>query len=174
MHVNWHTHFRSWHVLWLVKKKNHTSIDTLEFEMTRITRQLEYCKLQLKYLENITHNSSITSYTHLHTYLQLFSCNFLCDRELRRWSEIVRLTRKKARQCERRFSKQNAIKNHLHNRLNLKTLICGFLFVGLKFMQWIGLPSSTFGETCETEGYLRSIDIFFCYKSRLHIDYSKY
>ena len=28
-------------------------------------------------------------------------------------------------------------------------------------MQWIGLPSSTFGETCEAEGYLCSIDSFF-------------
>ena len=27
-------------------------------------------------------------------------------------------------------------------------------------MQWIGLPPSTFGETCEIEGYLRSIDSF--------------
>ena len=48
-------------------------------------------------------------------------------------------------------------------------------------MQWMGLPSSIFGETCETEEYLRSIDslIFFGggglgYKSRLHIDFSKY
>ena len=31
-------------------------MDTLEIEMTCITRQLEYYKLQLKYLENITHN----------------------------------------------------------------------------------------------------------------------
>ena len=38
-------------------------------------------------------------------------------------------------------------------------LLCGFLFVGLKVMQWIGLPSSTFGEKCEAEGYLHSIDV---------------
>ena len=25
-------------------------------------------------------------------------------------------------------------------------------------MQWMGLPSSIFGETCDTEEYLRSID----------------
>ena len=37
------------------------SIDTLEIEMTRITRQHEYYKLQLKYSENIIHNSR-TSY----------------------------------------------------------------------------------------------------------------
>ena len=43
------------------------SIATLEIEMTHITRQLEYYKLQLKYSENITHNNRITSYTHLHT-----------------------------------------------------------------------------------------------------------
>ena len=36
--------------------KIHTSIDILEIEMTCITRQLEYYKLQLKYLENMTHN----------------------------------------------------------------------------------------------------------------------
>ena len=49
------------------EEKKHMSIDTLEIEMTRITRQLEFYKLQLKYLENITHNNKITSYTHLHT-----------------------------------------------------------------------------------------------------------
>ena len=47
------------------KEKNHKSIDTLE--KTRITRQLKYSKLQLKYTENITHNNRRTSYTHLHT-----------------------------------------------------------------------------------------------------------
>ena len=65
--VNWHAQFRSWHVLWLVKKIKHTSIDTLEIEMTHITRQLKYYKLQLKYRENITHNNRRTPYTHLHT-----------------------------------------------------------------------------------------------------------
>ena len=40
-------------------------------------------------------------------------------------------------------------------------LLRGFRSVGLKFIQWIGLPSSTVGETCETEGYLRSIDRFY-------------
>ena len=34
-------------------------------------------------------------------------------------------------------------------------------YVGSKFMQWIGLPSSTFGETCKTDRYLHSIDSFF-------------
>ena len=90
------------------------SIDTLEIEMTRIPRQLEYFKLQLEYLKNIN-------------------------------------------QIERPLM-----------------LLCMFLFVGLNFMQWIGMPSSTFGETCKTEGYLHSIDRFFYYKSKLHIDYSKY
>ena len=33
-------------------------------------------------------------------------------------------------------------------------LLCGSLFVGLKWMQWIGLESLTFGETCKTEGFL--------------------
>ena len=48
-------------------RKKHTSIDTLEIEMTRITRQFKYYKVQLKYPENITHNSRRTSSTHLHT-----------------------------------------------------------------------------------------------------------
>ena len=39
----------------------------LEIQLTRITRRLKYYKLQLKYLENITHNNRRTSYTHLHT-----------------------------------------------------------------------------------------------------------
>jgi hypothetical protein len=67
-HVNWHAQVRSWHVPWLVKKKKkHVSIDMLEIEMTHITRQLKYYKLQLKYPKNITCNSRRTSYTHLHT-----------------------------------------------------------------------------------------------------------
>ena len=33
--------------------------------------------------------------------------------------------------------------------------------MGLKFMQWIGLPSSTFGETCEDGRYLSLIDSIF-------------
>ena len=41
------------------------SIETLEIEMTCITRQLEYDKLQLEYPENITHNSRRTSYPHI-------------------------------------------------------------------------------------------------------------
>ena len=48
------------------EEKNHTSIDTLEIGMTCITKPLKYYKLQLKYLENITHNSR-TSYTNLDT-----------------------------------------------------------------------------------------------------------
>ena len=49
-------------------------------------------------------------------------------------------------------------------------LLCGFLFVGSKFMQWIGLSSSTFGETCKTAGYLRSIDnsVFFFFITNQH------
>ena len=65
MHVNWHAQLRSWHLLWLVENINHTSIDTLETEMTCITRQLKFYKLQFKYPENITHNSRRTSYTHI-------------------------------------------------------------------------------------------------------------
>ena len=51
-------------------------------------------------------------------------------------------------------------------------LLHGSLFVGLKWMQWIGLLS-TFGKTCETKGYLRSIDSFLGYKSRLYFDYAE-
>ena len=49
------------------RKKKYTSIDMLEIEITRITRQLKYYKLQFKYPENITHNIRRISYTHLHT-----------------------------------------------------------------------------------------------------------
>ena len=95
--------------------------------MTHITRQLEYYKLQLKYPENITHNNRKTSYTHLHTKLL----------QLEMVIEMGSLTRNKARQCEKGISKQHAIKSHLRNRLELKTLdaLMQVLFVGLKFMQ---------------------------------------
>ena len=49
------------------KKEKHTSIDTLEIEMKGIIRQLKYYNMQLKYPENIIHNSRRTSCTHLHT-----------------------------------------------------------------------------------------------------------
>ena len=57
-------------------------------------------------------------------------------------------------------------------------LVCMSLFVGLKWMQWIGLPSSTFGETCKTEGYLRSIDGSFvpnqdCFLTSQNITFSR-
>ena len=61
--------------------KKHASIDMLEIEMTRITRQLKYYEVQLKYMENITYNNRRTSYTHSHTSVQLCSCNFLCNWE---------------------------------------------------------------------------------------------
>ena len=32
--------FRFWHIVWLVKKKNHTSIDTLPIDMTCTTRHM--------------------------------------------------------------------------------------------------------------------------------------
>ena len=35
--------------------------------MTRITRQLKYYKVQLKYPENTTRDNMRASYTHLHT-----------------------------------------------------------------------------------------------------------
>jgi hypothetical protein len=78
--------------------------------------------------------------------------------------------------CERGFFKQNAIVSHLCNRLNLKTLdaLMWVSLCGLKWMQWFGLPSSTFGETCKTNRYLCSVDNNNCYKFRLYLDYSKY
>ena len=113
------------------KEKTIMSIDTLKIQMTCITRQLEYYKLQLKYAENTTHNNTRTSYTHILNFSFALAI-FFCNRELRQWSKMARLTRNKARQCQRGFSKQNAIKSHLCNRLNLKTLdalmrvsICG-------------------------------------------------
>jgi hypothetical protein len=39
------------------EEKKHMSIDMLEIGMARIIRQLKYYTPQLKYLENITHNS---------------------------------------------------------------------------------------------------------------------
>ena len=38
LHVNWHTQFRFWHAVWLVKKKIHTSIGILGIEMSHTTR----------------------------------------------------------------------------------------------------------------------------------------
>ena len=40
LNVNWHAQFRFWHVVQLVKKKTHTSIDMLEIEIIRITRHV--------------------------------------------------------------------------------------------------------------------------------------
>lgn len=37
MHINWYAQNRIWHVVWLVQR-NPTSSDTLEIELTRITR----------------------------------------------------------------------------------------------------------------------------------------
>ena len=51
--------------LW--RKTFYMSIDTLQIEMTCITRQLKFYKLQLNYPKNITHNSRRISYEHLHT-----------------------------------------------------------------------------------------------------------
>ena len=50
------------------EEKHLTSIDTLEIQLTRFTRQLEYCKLQLKYPGNITHNIRRTSYSYIVTF----------------------------------------------------------------------------------------------------------
>ena len=40
LHVNRHTQFKIWHVVWLVKKKKYTSIDTLIIEMICIPRHV--------------------------------------------------------------------------------------------------------------------------------------
>ena len=40
MHVNWHAHFRFWHVVWLVKEK--TNLTLYKLRMTRITRHVEH------------------------------------------------------------------------------------------------------------------------------------
>ena len=62
---------------------------------------------------------------------------------------------------EREFSRQNAIKSHLHNRLNSK-ILDALMWVSLcrlevDSMDW----AIIFGETCETKGYLPLIDNFF-------------
>ena len=62
----------------------------VEIEMTHITRQLKYYKLQLKYPENITNNNRRTSYTYLHTYVQHCSCNFLCNWEGSTTETVIR------------------------------------------------------------------------------------
>ena len=90
MHINWHTQFRSWHILWLVKKKKDMSIGTLAIKVIRITRQLKYYKVQLKYPENITHNSRRTSYTYLHTPVHRCSYIFFCNREGSTIETIIR------------------------------------------------------------------------------------
>ena len=40
-------------------------------------------------------------------------------------------------------------------------LLWGSLFMGLKWMQWTGVPSSTFGQICEIKGYLHLVDSFW-------------
>ena len=63
MHVNWHAQVKLTRTV-ICEGKKHTSFDTLEIELTCITRQLKYYKLQLKYPENKTHIDRKTSYTH--------------------------------------------------------------------------------------------------------------
>ena len=63
------------------EEEKNTSIDTLEIEMTRITRQLKYYTLQLKYLKN-----SLITIKELPTLAYILknhpcSCNFLCNQE---------------------------------------------------------------------------------------------
>lgn len=40
MHVNWHAHFKIWHVVWRVKEKNDMPVDTLEIEGTCTNKKL--------------------------------------------------------------------------------------------------------------------------------------
>ena len=80
------------------------STNTLEIEMTRVTRQLEYFKLQLKYLENIT--ITLGELPKL-TYILKFSfalAIFFLQPGVETVIKIA-LTRNKSRQCERGFSK---------------------------------------------------------------------
>jgi hypothetical protein len=99
------------------------------------------------------------------------------------WPKLMQLWQKKIilipssiAICERGFSKRMQSKATCTTGGTWRPLmlLCGFLFVGLKWMQWIGLPSSTFGETCETEGYLRSIDIIFLLQIIQKISFLKY
>ena len=159
-------------------------ITNTELWFERILSKFQYteeesdmCKGELfEFMETLWHECENKS---------IFEAWCLCDSNLdwhTNWPKLMQIWQKiilipsSIAICERGLSKQNAMKSHLHNRLNLKTLdaLCGSLFVGLKWMQWIGLPSSTLRETCETNGYLRLIDSFFCYKSSLYFDYSIY
>ena len=58
------THILEFDMYCDLSRKKHMSNDTLEIEMTRIIGQLEYYKLQLKYMEKITHNNRRISYSH--------------------------------------------------------------------------------------------------------------
>ena len=99
--------------------------------MTRVTRQLEYYKLQLKYPENIIHNSRRASYILMFNFAFVI---FFCNRELRRWPKIVRLTGSKARQCERGCCKQNAIKSHFAQKVEPEEPWCSY--AGFSLWTW--------------------------------------
>ena len=101
-------------------------------------------------------------------YLRLGICGSNLVRHTN-WLELMQLQQKiilipsSIAICERGIFKQNAIKSHVCNKLNLKTLdaLMGSLFVALKWTQWFGLACLTFGETCETKDtYTRLIDFF--------------
>ena len=80
LHINWDAQFRSWHILWLVKKNTHVNWHFKNWNDTCYQAR-KYHKLQLKYPENITHNNRRTSYTHLRTWVEPCFSNFLCNRE---------------------------------------------------------------------------------------------
>ena len=79
--------------------------------------------------------------------------------------------------CERGFSKENAIKSHSRNRLNLKTLdaLTQVILCGLEVdaMDW-----ATIYNIYRNMQDWRIITLdwyfFFCYKSRLYFEYSEY
>ena len=133
----------------------------LKFQYTK--EKSDMCKGEiLEFTETLQHKCENKS---------IFEAWCICDSNLewhtnwlkliQLWQKVIFIPSSKAI-CDRGFSKQNAIKNHLCNRLNLKTLdaLMRGSLCGLE-VQWIGLPSSTLGETCETKGYLCLIDSFF-------------
>ena len=75
--------------------------------------------------------------------------------------------------CKQGFSKKNAKATHVIGwTWRPLMLLCMSLFMGLKWMQQIGPPSSIFGEICKIKGFLHPIDSFlFTNQTYIFISY---
>ena len=82
---------------------------------------------------------------------------------------MARLTENKAMQCERGFSKHNAIKSHLRNRLKLKTFdaLMRAPICGLEVYAMVQATIFNIWRNMQDRRYLRSVDSFlaliFCF-----------